>query len=340
MDRPVAEPIELAPADFLARHFAISPDAQRLAVFETGGADIQLWNLKDLTAPPDTLPQEGAGDILSLALGADDGQVTAVNGTGSLVAGDGTAGWRGDPVEANLPDVTTALADGQGQRWVLETEDGRLHLWQPTIGAIQALAPPAPDIFIVDLALSADGRWLAAAAGPQVWLYDLDAPEADPRLLDGPRDDVLAVALSADGSRLAAGGADGELLFWDLNREQPPQRLPRHDNNVLSLALSADGQRLASGGGLGELKLWDLAAAELEPVPIAGQLASVLDVAITPDGRWLVSAGEDGAVRLWSVPVTELVDLACRTAGRLLSLDELERYLPAGEQFPAACEGG
>ena len=45
-----------------------------------------------------------------------------------------------------------------------------------------------------------------------------------------------------------------------------------------------------------------------------------------PNNHWLVTASEDNTTRLWTLRLDELVDLACRTAGRNLTPEEWEQY--------------
>ena len=44
--------------------------------------------------------------------------------------------------------------------------------------------------------------------------------------------------------------------------------------------------------------------------------------------RWLISLDEDSMVRLWPLHADQLLDLARRTAGRNLSPEEWDQYLP------------
>jgi hypothetical protein len=43
---------------------------------------------------------------------------------------------------------------------------------------------------------------------------------------------------------------------------------------------------------------------------------------ISPDGRWLATAAQDGTTSVWNLRLDDLIALARRAAGRLLSDDE------------------
>jgi WD40 repeat protein len=61
-----------------------------------------------------------------------------------------------------------------------------------------------------------------------------------------------------------------------------------------------------------------------------------LQLAISPDSHWLVTDSDDGTARLWNLRLDELVDLACRTAGRNLAWEEWEQYFP-GQAYQRTC---
>ena len=81
------------------------------------------------------------------------------------------------------------------------------------------------DLAIFDIALSADGHWLAAAQNnATVTLWDLTAkPKPTSTLLHLPKGQFYTwrVDFSADGSLLAGATSGGELLVWQIPSLQP-----------------------------------------------------------------------------------------------------------------------
>ena len=116
------------------------------------------------------------------------------------------------------------------------------------------------------LAISPDGKWLAAGEMGTSWvsLTDLRTRRVAHRLEHQWA--ITSVAFSPDGERLAAGASggaeDGTVKVWELtDASGPPRpiaRLAGHQGPIPRVAFSPDGLWLAtSGGGDGAVQLWD-----------------------------------------------------------------------------------
>jgi hypothetical protein len=191
------------------------------------------------------------------------------------------------------------------------------------------------------LAASRDGRWLVSGSGDRtVRRWDLFNPSAEPTVLRQYPDGVRKVAISPDGRWLAVGGWSPDLYLWDFgDLAAPPLVFRDHDAWLNDLVFTADSQRLVSGSYDDTARIWFLEGApRVASVRLVAHTDTVSVLAISGDGHWLVTGGDDDLVMVWSLWVDELVDLACRTAGRNLdnSREEWQRYF-AGEPYRPTC---
>jgi hypothetical protein len=150
------------------------------------------------------------------------------------------------------------------------------------------------------LAVTADGKALAAAVGQTVRVFD-PARSKEIATLKGHRRTVVSLAFSPDGKTLASGDRGGALKLWDMASGKETA-LGEHRWWVLCVAFSPDGKILASGSddSTDRLRLWDVATGK--HTAFQGHSGSVYSVAFSRDGKTLTSGSTDGTVKLWEVP--------------------------------------
>jgi hypothetical protein len=83
--------------------------------------------------------------------------------------------------------------------------------------------------------------------------------------------------------------------------------------------------------GIGSAELWDAGSAKQIGAPLAGPVQKAGDAGVAafdPTGHTLATAFQDGTVLLWDVDPTSWRKRACALAGRDLTRQEWEDFLP------------
>jgi WD40 repeat protein len=199
------------------------------------------------------------------------------------------------------------------------------------------------------LAISPDGRWLAAGTGDpvemdrpgSVLLYDLKDDRAPPRTLPGHTRFATCLAFSPDGKSLVSGSADnrkqlpGEMILWATDTGKVRWRVATKQW-LRSLAFGPDGTRIAAAAAEAPVRLYDAAdGAEVRALQVGE--ANVLRLAFGPDGR-LAAGAFGGDVLVWDADFGPNVLRIKAHAGAVTGLSfspDGDRLASASYLFPA-----
>jgi WD40 repeat protein/serine/threonine protein kinase len=160
------------------------------------------------------------------------------------------------------------------------------------------------------LALSPDGRFLAAGEHDTLTLWDISTRPDPPRrpLWSHQLDhwvDVHVVRFSPDGQTLVANAKsfeDGTIGAWDARTGRELPAFPKRSvGYIFDLAFSPDGRLLAAAGVQSTINVWDFTNRVVK-FQLPGHRGQVNSLAFSWDGNRLLSAGDDGTVRVWDIP--------------------------------------
>jgi DNA-binding SARP family transcriptional activator/WD40 repeat protein len=274
------------------------PEGRHYAAHCEGCAATGIISVLD-TATGELVPQrdvvDSQGGIWSLAY-VDRGRSLLVGGTDqeTLIVDAETLGLRGEPFGVVADCCATPIGDGSTALVYEHAGDHASAHWR-----------------VIDI-----GTGDIASEG------DVDV---------GP----FASIASPDGSTVALAGGTGEIVTLDVSTGDQ-QRSTGLGTAIWWLSYSDDGELLVSGSEDGGVSLWDATTLDLlgtvhppqrgDPVPSAAQfIGDSHDVAI---------ASYDGTIYRWDTDLDRAIDFACRMAGRDLTEEEWQQYLPTQPYRP------
>ena len=286
------------PSDHLFRPCRISP----LADLATRGNSAGEW----LTLPD-------AAEVVRAGFSADGSRLLGVSRSRTVDATTRPVAWDAASRQPLAPAwldawAWAAFAPGRAELVTLRppTAHGapeELAVWPQA--ALDRDDPGAPllalklaDGHASAAALSADGRWLAAARADHVLLWNRSAPATAPRELRGHAGDLRDLVFSADSRVLATASSDRSVRLWPMSGPAgaPVVLQGGHAGAVTAVAFSPDGRQVLSGSTDGSIRLWD-AASGRELAAVQRHADAVTAVQFGADGRRLLSASTDGTVR-------------------------------------------
>lgn len=232
-----------------------------------------------------------------LASATSDGAMLLDAGTLKVIARFDKGTWVNDV--AFMP-----MRSGAAPRLITLARSGDMAVWDIDTGK-QVVAfhnNAGSDTTFTGLALSPDGRWLAAGGSDAVVrVWNMAAGQLA-RRLKGLSGAVTSLAFSPDSRTLAAGAqtdcaANVVIAAWDIATGAPREAPSAVPSTVNAVAYSPDGKVLASAGADGVVNLRPLAGGD--GLDLYAHSAEITTLAYSPDGKEIASGGADHAVFVW-----------------------------------------
>ncbi|MDF0551889.1 S-layer homology domain-containing protein [Kamptonema sp. UHCC 0994] len=148
---------------------------------------------------------------------------------------------------------------------------------------------------IFSVAISPDGKTLAASGKQEIKLWNLETGEIL-NTLSGHEGNVWSVAISPDGQTLMSGSGDGSAILWDISTGEIRRNLSHTGGWINAVGFSSDNKTAISCSHNKGINLWDVTT---------GKLLYSLDgfnpMAIASQGRVFASSGGPSEIKLWDV---------------------------------------
>lgn len=153
--------------------------------------------------------------------------------------------------------VTSLDFSPDGSKLATVNWRGTVQVWNPLDGSLIASTEGA-EYAAMEVRFSSDGATIAGAAevgGILIW--EADAQNEPPEIIETGYEDTRAIAFSPDGKFLVAevygfqdqsiDAKDSAIIVWDLDREQVVASVPAFDNMATGLSVTPDGNSIVAG---------------------------------------------------------------------------------------------
>jgi WD40 repeat protein len=149
---------------------------------------------------------------------------------------------------------------------------------------------------------------------------------------------AYAFVASPDGSTVAMAGDGGEIVTIDVSTGHEQRRSTGVGASVLWLTYSDDGELLVSAADDGGVSLWDATTLDLIGTVYPPHLgdSDPVGAQFIGDSHDVAIASYDGTVYRWQTDLDRAIDFACQMAGRNLTEQEWEEFLPA-QPYQSVC---
>jgi len=190
--------------------------------------------------------------------------------------------------------VVSAVFGPDSRSIVTASEDGRAFIWKsPDATLVRILKTSAS---IRAIALSPDGKTVAAGEGELVRLYDTNTLQEAAELL-GHTGEIRSIAFSPDGRQVVTASNDRTARIWDVSTQRSIITVEGHKDGVSNAAFSPTGDRIVTASGDRTARVWDTKTGK--PIfTVKGHSSWVAEAGFGSDGGKIVSASGDTTARI------------------------------------------
>lgn len=292
---------------------AVSEARRRVQGWKLGGLVEDFDQALARTSADASPAQAPASPAAEAPGGAPDPKIPRKPEGAPTPAAKGARPGQALPLEAlpGHPDGVTALAfSGDGKLLLSGGADKTLRLWD--LAQKKESRTLAVSNAVTSVALSPDGRWIAASEDQIVRIWD--TAKFQGRAIQKHEGGVTRVLFSPDSRTLATSGQDGMVYFWEPASAKLFGSMEGHTDGATGMDFAPNGKFLAVAAGDGSLRLWDLSTRKSQMLGDSSG-GALRAAAFSPDGKWIALGREAPGVLVWDLAQGRGRLLPARTEG-------------------------
>ncbi len=279
-----------------------SPDGRQILLYSQDAGLAQVW---DVATGQQTIPSLTHRSFLSSAgFNHQGNRVLTASYDGAAQVWDVRTGQPTTPPLQHPSGVTAAVFTPDDRNIVTSSFENGVTVWNADSGQLMQHLPVAERIN--DVTCSPDGRWIAAATGRKIILWNSQTGAAETAVDAGLRVDLQHLAFSEDSRRLLGVSGFG-VRVWDPRSGAALTPVLSHPNFwIFEAAFSPDGTQVISCGRDALARIWG-SGSGLATVPPLRHEHAVRCAQFSPDGLRIVTASDDQTARVWDARTGELL---------------------------------